>query len=217
MKKAIVWIKMTFLALPMALSSFHSRKQPFAIVYDTARLWTLMFLKNIKVKIKIHNKNYLPLKEGVLFVVQHGSSIDQEVVLSSMMVPFISVLTKEKRLFLLSKSWQKRLQTVVNPRKTDEARLDVLFQEGRNVVNFTDSIETVNEACLLAAMKYDYPVVLIDIINAKKALDTQIEPQVVVDVKFTIPIVEEEYKECSLSQLKHIMHIRNEGNVYEHD
>jgi len=39
----------------------------------------------------------------------------------------------------------------------------------------------------------------------------------VVDVKFNIPIVQEEYKESSLTQLKHVMHIRKEGNVYEHD
>lgn len=213
MKKIIVWIKASFVALPMALSSFHSRNQNFSIVYDTARLWTFMFLKSVKVKIRIHNKNYMPLKEGVLFVVMNGSSIDQEVILSSMTTPFVSVLSREKRLFLISKAWQKRLQTLVNPTQMDES----WFEAGRNIVNFANTIETVNDACLTMAMKYDYPVVLIDIINAEKALDTSVLPRVVVDVKFHIPIVQEEYKESSLAQLKHVMHIRKEGNLYEHD
>ena len=213
MKKLIVWMKSLFFALPMALSSFHSKKQEFSIVYDTARLWTLMFLKNVKVKIKIHHKNYMPLKEGVLFVVINGSSIDQEVIISSMTTPFISVLTKEKRLFLLSKAWQKRLKTLVKPTSMDST----YFEEGQNFVNFADSIEMVNDACLTHAMNYDYPIVLIDVMNANRALDTQVLPSVVVDVKFNIPIVSEEYKESSLTQLKHVMHIRKEGNVYEHD
>lgn len=213
MKKALVSLKMSFLALPMFLSSFHSRKQPFAIVYDTARLWTLMFLKNAKVKIRIHNKNYMPLKEGVLFVVLANSSIDQEIILSSMVNPFISVLYKNKRLFLVSASWQKRLQTKVNPHHMDSD----IFQANTNVVVFSESIELVNQATLQKAMDYGYPIVLIDIQRANQAFDHQIQPKVIADVSFNIPIVLEEYSDCSLSELKHIMHIRNEGNVYEHD
>ena len=155
----------------------------------------------------------MPLKEGVLFVVINGSSIDQEVILSTMSTPFVSVLSKEKRLFLFSKAWQKTLKTLVNPREIDPT----LFENGHNIINFIDTIDTVNDACLTGAMNHGYPIVFIDIMNANQALDSQVLPRVVVDVKFNIPIVQEEYKGSSLTELKQMMHIRKEGTVYEHD
>lgn len=213
MKKIIVWVKTLFLALPMFFSSLHARKQPFSIVYETARLWTLMFLKNAKVKIRLHHKNHLPLKEGIYFVVINGSSIDQEVILSSMGIPFVAILSHEKRLFLISKSWQNKLKTMVNPTQIDKS----WYENNRNIINFTDTLDTVNETGLSLAMEYNYPIVLIDINNAERALDTQVLPRVVVDVNFHIPIVQEEYKEYSLTELKLMMHKRKEGNMYEHD
>lgn len=212
-KRAIVTFKSAFFALPMYFSSLHVKKHEFAIIYDTARLWALMFLKFAQVKVKVHHKNYIPLKEGVLFVCLSQSSIDQEIILSAISSPSVSYLNNEKRLFLVSNAWQKRLKSVVSPKLLDEK----IFKDNQNVVVFVDHYDKINESLIKHAMEYGYPIVLLDIENAHRALDEKPLKRVVVDVLFNIPIVSEEYNGLSLKQLKHLMIERKEGNVYEHD
>jgi hypothetical protein len=212
-KKALVTLKSGFFALPMYFSSLHVKKHGFAIVYETARLWALMFLKFAQVKVKVHHKNYIPLKEGVLFVCLSQSSIDQEIILSAISSPSVFYLNKEKRLFLVSNAWQKRLKSVNYPKLLDEK----IFKDNQNIVVFVDHYDKINESLINHVIKYDYPIVLLDIVNAHRALDEKPLKRVVVDVMFNIPIVSEEYSGLSLNQLKHLMIERKEGNMYEHD
>ena len=212
-KKMMVSIKCFFFAIPMFFSSLHAKKQPYEVVYETARLWTLMFLKFAKVKIKIHHKNYVPLKDGVLFVVLSKSSIDQEICLSSFAAPATFVLSEDKRLFLISKSWQNTLKSVVTPKIIDERH----FKNNHNVVAIIDQYDKLNDTLLEYVMKYDYPIVLVDIENAQHALDEKVQKRVIVNVNFNIPIVSEEYDGLSIKQCKHALIERKEGNVYEHD
>lgn len=212
-KKLMVVIKSGFFALPMYLSSLHGKNQDYAIIYDTARLWSLMYLKFIHVKLKIHHKNYIPLKDGVLFVVINQSSIDQEICLSTFTTPSRFYLSREKRLFSISKAWQKSLGSVIAPGVFDEK----IFRDNQNIIAFVDQYDKINDTLIELVMKYNYPIVLLDIENAHRALDEQVMKRLVVDVTFNIPLVSEEYNGLSIKQLKHAMIERKEGNVYEHD
>jgi len=212
-KKLVVTIKSAFFALPMYFSSLHVKNHEFSVIYETARLWSLMFLKFLNVKVKVHHKNYIPLKDGVLFVAFNQSSIDQEIALSTFSTPSVFYLPSEKRLFNLSKAWQKRLKSVVSPKILDEK----IFKENKNIIAFVDHYDKINDTLMEHVMKYNYPIVLLDIKNAHRALDEKPLKRLIVDVTINIPIVSEEYNGLSVKQLKHTMIERKEGNVYEHD
>ncbi len=213
MKRVIVFLKTCLYALPLFLSSLHAKSQPFAIKYDSARLWTLIFLKVTKVKIKIHHKNHLPLKEGVLFVVINNSSIDQEICMSVFTSPFVSILTSSQRLYMISKSWQKTVETIVLPKMLDEK----YFKESLNVACFVERYDLISDQLLDLVIKHRYPIMLIDIDQAHRVIDEQPLWRSVVDVSMNIPIVAEEYSDLSLTQLKHLILERKEGTIYEHD
>jgi 1-acyl-sn-glycerol-3-phosphate acyltransferase len=213
MKRIVVFLKTTLYALPLLLSSAHVRKLPFAIKYESARLWTMIFLKACRVKIKIHHKNHLPLKEGVFFVVLNSSSVDQEVCISVFNSPFVSVLSKPKRLFMISKTWQKRIETVVVPTILSEK----YFDASQNVMCFVDRYDLISDNLLKLVVKHKYPIILIDIDNAHRIIDENPHWRTIVDVSINIPIVAEEYTDLSLTQLKHTLIQRKEGTIYEHD
>ena len=213
MKRIVVFLKMTLYALPLLLSSAHARKLSFEIKYESARLWTMIFLKACKVKIKIHHKNHVPLKEGVFFVVLNGSSVDQEVCFSVFNSPFVSVLSKPKRLFMISRTWQKRMETVVLPTILNEK----YFINSQNVMCFTDRYDLISDNLLKLVIEHKYPIILVDIDNAHRIIDDKPQWRTIVDVAINIPIVAEEYADLSLTQLKHLLIQRKEGTIYEHD
>jgi DNA polymerase II large subunit len=173
----------------------------------------MWYLRILKVKIKIHHKNHVPLKSGVAFIILNESSVDQEIALSLFKHPTRHYLTQARKLFKISKAWQKRLESTINPAPLALQH----FENSEDFVIFCDSYDGINDHLMAQLIRYQYPMVLLSVDNARRVVDDQPLPRVVVDVYFHIPIVYEEYEGLSIKQIKLMLLERKEGNIYEYD
>lgn len=197
MKKALVFYRMLFMGLPLFFSSLHAKKQPMKIRYQLFAMWSISFLKFARTKVKTKNQNYVPLKDGMLYILKQTSSIDESMLALSVPSPISFILEKPKRFWFVSLSWMKLMSSAI---LTKQLNPDI-FNQSDNLVYIYDHKHGINKAVIQLATAAKLPIICIVANNANHVLDQQVKSKVEVVVEFALPLVYEEYCQLELNDI----------------
>ncbi len=214
MKKVWLWIKMSLYLPAVYISALQSRKQPFKVRFELAKAWSVMIIKMTKSKLMVEGVNNIPLKDGMLFVVNHQGSLDGFVLLAASPVLISAVGKIESNKIPFMNVWYNNLDVILFDRSSVKdsvamvQKLTQRLERGHNMVIFPEGTRSYGNVmgefkagALKGAINAKVPIVPVALIDSFKALDDPKAKRVTIKVRYLQPIHHEEYQPMTIQQL----------------
>ncbi len=214
MKKFWLWMKMGLYLPAVYISALQSRKQPFTVRFELAKAWSAMIIRMTNSKLAVEGANNIPLKDGMLFVVNHQGSVDGFVLLAASPVPISAVSKIESKKIPFMNVWYSNMDVIMfdrNSVKDSVAMVQKLtdrLKRGHNMVIFPEGTRSYGNTmgefkagALKAAINAQVPIVPVALIDSYKALDDPKAKKVTIRVRYLQPIHYEEYQPLTIQQL----------------
>lgn len=111
MKHIVLFIKMIIYYPSIKLSALHINKDDFDLNQMSAKMWSNILLKLVRVKTDIKHINHIPLEDGFIFLTNQKNDYDSIILLDIFPINISFVLNEKTKIPYL-KNWFNRLFTL---------------------------------------------------------------------------------------------------------
>lgn len=184
-----------------------------------------------RVKIESHGIENIPRDNGFVFFPNHQGLFDVLVFLESCPVPFAFVIKKEASNIILLKQVGKALGSLTIDREDLRQSMQVIntmaeeVKKGRNFLIFSEGTRSRHGNELLdfkggtfkAAVKAKCPIVPCALINSFKPFDENSIRPVTVKLIYLPPIMYDEYKDLTTTEIAKEVKIRIESAIHAYE
>jgi 1-acyl-sn-glycerol-3-phosphate acyltransferase len=179
------------------LSALHINKNDFDLNQTSAKMWSTILLKFVKVKTDIKHINHIPLEDGFIFLATEKNPYDSIILLSIFPINISFIFDKKMRIPFL-KSWFKRILTLfIDPNYDFIENVDIvenLMIKSGNLLVYINQLEELNS--LSSFIDYAYhtkkTLIPIAIIGSNNVMKKGRYHKVLVDI--CLPLHYEEYQ-----------------------
>ncbi len=210
MKHIVLFIKMLIYYPSIRLSALHINKNDFDLNQVSAKMWSSILLKLVKVKTEIKHINHIPLEDGFIFLVNQKNPYDSLILLSVFPINISFILNDKMRIPFL-KNWFKRIFTLfIKPNYDFVEHVDdvenLMIKSG-NLIVYLNQLE--KDLSLASFIDYAYhtkkTLIPVNITGSNNIMVKGKYHKVLVDIY--LPIHYEEYqslaKEDCLNEIKY--------------
>lgn len=182
------------------ISALHINKNDFELNQISAKMWSTILLKFVKVKTDIKHINHIPLEDGFIFLANENNSYDSTILLSIFPINISFIFARKIKIPFL-KSWFKRILTLFIDSNYDFVEnIDVienLMIKSGNLLLYINQLEELNS--LSSFIDYAYhtkkTLIPISINGSNNVMKKGKYHKVLVDI--CLPIHYEEYQTMS--------------------
>jgi 1-acyl-sn-glycerol-3-phosphate acyltransferase len=111
MKHIILFIKMIIYYPSIQISALHINKNDFELNQVSAKMWSTILLKFVKVKTEIKHINHIPLEDGFIFLAYDNNPYDSIILLSIFPINISFIFDRKIKLPFL-RNWFRRIKTL---------------------------------------------------------------------------------------------------------
>lgn len=197
MKHIILFIKMIIYYPSIRLSALHINKNDFDLNQISAKMWSTIILKFVKVKTEIKHINHIPLEDGFIFLANENNPYDSSILLSIFPINISFVFDKRIKIPFL-KSWFKRILTLFIDANYDFVKnvdeVENLMIKSGNLLLYVNQLQELNS--LSSFIDYAYhtkkTLIPISISGSSNIMKKGKYHKVLVDI--CLPLHYEEYQ-----------------------
>jgi 1-acyl-sn-glycerol-3-phosphate acyltransferase len=129
------------------LSALHINKNDFDLNQISAKMWSTIILKFVKVKTEIKHINHIPLEDGFIFLANENNPYDSSILLSIFPINISFVFDKRIKIPFL-KSWFKRILTLFIDANYDFVKnvdeVENLMIKSGNLLLYVNQLQELN-------------------------------------------------------------------------
>jgi hypothetical protein len=182
------------------LSPLHINRNDFDLNQVSAKMWSSIILKLVKVKTEIKHINHIPLEDGFIFLANERNPYDSLILLSIFPINISFILNKTTKIPFLS-NWFKRILTLyIEPNFDFIQHIDDVENrmiDSGNLIVYLNQLEKNNS--VNSFMDYAYhtkkTLIPLSISGSKNIMKKGSNHTVLVDI--CLPIHYEEYQTLS--------------------
>lgn len=200
MKHIVLFFKMLVYYPSILLSPLHINRNDFDLNQVSAKMWSSIILKLVKVKTEIKHINHIPLEDGFIFLANERNPYDSLILLSIFPINISFILNKTTKIPFLS-NWFKRILTLyIEPNFDFIQHIDDVENrmiDSGNLIVYLNQLEKNNS--VNSFMDYAYhtkkTLIPLSISGSKNIMKKGSNHTVLVDI--CLPIHYEEYQTLS--------------------
>lgn len=182
------------------LSALHINKNDFELNQISAKMWSSILLKFVKVKTDIKHINHIPLEDGFVFLANENNAYDSTILLSIFPINISFIFDRKMRIPFL-KSWFKRILTLFIDKNYDFVKnvdeIENLMIKSGNILLYINQLEELNS--LSSFIDYAYhtkkTLIPISISGSDNVMKKGKYHKVLIDI--CLPLHYEEYQTMS--------------------
>jgi len=200
MKHIVLFIKMFIYYPTILLSPLHINRNDFDLNQVTAKMWSTIILKLVKVKTEILHINHIPLEDGFIFLAEEKNPYDSIILLSIFPINISFILNKTTKIPFL-RNWFNRILTLYIESKYDFVshvdEVENLMINSGNIIIYLNQLERLES--LESFIEYAYhtkkTLIPLSISGSKNIMKKGNYHKVKVDI--CLPLHFEEYQTMS--------------------